>query len=99
MSLHKRQHSIMFVDDERWALLGISNIIDWSYYNFKIVAQEDNPHHALATIAERKPDAVLVDIRMPGMSGIELMRASRISSILSFVSFIFMGLKKATNKT
>ena len=39
-----------------------------------VCAQAGNASHALAAVEEHKPDLVLVDINLPGRSGLELIR-------------------------
>jgi CheY-like chemotaxis protein len=40
--------------------------------DLRVVGEADNGAEALASIAEMKPDVVLVDLSMPGMDGFEL---------------------------
>lgn len=42
-----------------------------------VCAQAGNASHALAAVEEHKPDLVLVDINLPGRSGLELIRDIR----------------------
>jgi two-component system response regulator AlgR len=64
---------ILLVDDERPArerlrqLLGDIGSVD-------IVAEADNGRDALAACERHTPDVVLMDIRMPGMDGVEAAR-------------------------
>jgi DNA-binding NarL/FixJ family response regulator len=39
-----------------------------------IVAQEDSAEKALRAMTEKQPDLVMIDITLPGMSGLELTR-------------------------
>ncbi|MFN7541567.1 MAG: LytR/AlgR family response regulator transcription factor [Acidobacteriota bacterium] len=40
-----------------------------------IIGEAEDGHSALAAIASRKPDLVFLDIQMPGMSGLDVLRA------------------------
>ncbi len=40
--------------------------------NLQIVSQEENAENAIKAIPELKPDLVVIDISLPGMTGIEL---------------------------
>lgn len=69
-------HMIM-VDDEPWALRGIRNIIPWQDYGFRSVDTYQDPQAALDAILTTRPDVVFTDVRMPGMTGLELIERCR----------------------
>ena len=62
----------IIVDDEYWVCQLICDLIDWNSYGFEIVGQAYNGEEALASISSQKPDLVFTDVRMPGLSGLEL---------------------------
>ncbi len=70
-------YKIMLVDDEPWALIGLSEIVDYSQFQFEVVATCDCGAAALAAAEKFRPDAVISDIRMPDMTGIDLIRQLR----------------------
>ncbi|MNL55447.1 putative response regulatory protein [compost metagenome] len=70
-------YKVMIVDDELWAIKGIRNAFDWEKYGFEITGQFTSPSMAWNAICEEKPDLVFTDIRMPGMSGLELMKKTK----------------------
>ncbi|MDR2096402.1 MAG: response regulator [Treponema sp.] len=65
-------YKLILVDDEPWALKGLSEIIPWNEYGFEICGYCGNAAEALAAFRENNADAVFTDIRMPGTSGVEL---------------------------
>lgn len=67
--------SVMLVDDEPWALYGIRNSFKWDELGFEVIAEVTTSIKALELIKDLRPDVVFTDIRMPDMSGIELMIA------------------------
>lgn len=67
-------YSAMIVDDEQWVVVNLLNSIDWSHHGFHVVGTETNSHKALEQIRALNPDLVFVDIRMPEMSGLELIK-------------------------
>ena len=68
---------LMFIDDERNVVLGLQRIVDWRQYGFKVIGVAANGQEGLTKIQALHPDIVLLDIRMPGLSGIELIRTAR----------------------
>ena len=67
---------LMFIDDERNVVLGLQRIVDWRQYGFKVIGVAANGQEGLTKIQALHPDIVLLDIRMPGLSGIELIRST-----------------------
>jgi two-component system response regulator YesN len=65
-------YKLILVDDEPWALKGLSEIIPWDEYGFEICGYCRNAAEALTTFKENNVDAVFTDIRMPGTNGVEL---------------------------
>jgi CheY-like chemotaxis protein len=65
---------ILVVDDEKnIRQLFQEELLDEGY----VVTVADGGREALEKIAARKPDLVIVDIRMPDMNGLELMQEIR----------------------
>jgi two-component system response regulator YesN len=67
----------LLVDDEPWALAGLRKIFKRHEKQFEISGETTNSVEALGLIRRQKPDAVFTDIRMPEISGIELMKLIR----------------------
>lgn len=65
---------ILIVDDEKLARKRIDDALATlsAALPHDVVGHADNGQDALAMIDEEEPDVVLLDIQMPGMSGIEL---------------------------
>ena len=68
---------ILIVDDERLARRRLDDALSTitTTYPLDIVGHADNGQAALVLIEEESPDVVLLDIQMPGMSGIDVARA------------------------
>ncbi len=61
---------IMIVDDHEVVRLGLISLLEQNS-QYEVVAQADNALDAIKKVETHKPDIVLMDIRLPGMSGIE----------------------------
>jgi CheY-like chemotaxis protein len=64
----------VFVDDDALVLFTTASLLEM---HGVVVRSFSNAAEALASIAEEQPDSVLLDINMPGMSGLELARRIR----------------------
>ncbi len=63
---------VMLVDDEPLIRQGMRIIIDWESYGYKIAAEAENGMDAIDILERQEIDLVFVDLRMPGMSGLEM---------------------------
>ena len=61
---------VLIVDDEKPARERLRQILD-DEAEFEVVGEAANGHEALSLAATSQPDIVLLDIRMPGLDGIE----------------------------
>lgn len=64
---------LLIVDDQRLMREGLRTLLELEH-GFEIVGEAANGQAALDAYAELKPDVVLMDIRMPGMDGVEATR-------------------------
>lgn len=70
-------YRVMIVDDERIVREAIASHIAWEGYGVLVVKAAANAIEALEYLAEHQVDLMLVDIRMPAMDGIELLKRVR----------------------
>lgn len=68
----QEKYKLILVDDEPWALIGLEEIIEWEAMGFTVAARCECGQEALEAAEQIQPDAIITDIRMPDMSGIEL---------------------------
>ncbi|AOH44461.1 DNA-binding response regulator [Anaerolineaceae bacterium oral taxon 439] len=61
---------VLLVDDHEVVRLGIRALLNQSE-GFEVVGEASNARESIELTAEIMPDIVLMDIRLPGMSGIE----------------------------
>jgi DNA-binding NarL/FixJ family response regulator len=64
---------LLLVDDQQLIRLGMRMVLE-ADPGFEVVGEAGDGHEALAAVARLKPDVVLMDVRMPGMDGIEATR-------------------------
>lgn len=65
---------LLIVDDERIIREGLKNVVHWETLGFSVVSMKGNGQEALEYMSQHQIDAVLADIRMPKMSGLEFCR-------------------------
>lgn len=68
---------VILIDDEIWICKLIRSIIDFASLGFNIVAEANDGITALELIKKFRPKLVITDIRMPGMDGLNLVKAAR----------------------
>ena len=61
---------ILLVDDHEFVRMGIKALLA-RYSQFQVVAEVANAHEALEQSLKHRPDVIIMDIRLPGKSGIE----------------------------
>jgi len=69
-------YKLILVDDEHFVIKSLESLLEYEKLGFEIVGRAQDGEEALALIQNAKPDLVITDIRMPMMSGIELMERS-----------------------
>lgn len=70
-------HTFFIADDELAIRNGLKCIIDWDALGFTCLGEAGNGEDALRGILGLKPDLVLLDIKMPKMSGLDVVHALR----------------------
>lgn len=67
---------IIVVDDQAVVRQGFVSLIS-TVADMRVIAQGTNGREAVALYREHRPDVVLMDLRMPGMGGVEAISAIR----------------------
>ena len=62
--------TVLVVDDKEWIRIAISLVLE--EFGYSVRCAEDG-HSALREIHQQKPDVLVSDLSMPGMSGFELL--------------------------
>mgnify|MGYP004467382623 FL=1 len=63
---------LLIADDEKTIRESICHLIDWKSYDIEVIGTAKNGIEAYHMILDLYPDIVLTDIRMPGLSGLDL---------------------------
>lgn len=64
---------VLIVDDEALVRIGIKTIIPWEELGFELIGEAENGKKALEMARLFSPDIILTDIKMPVMTGLELL--------------------------
>lgn len=70
-------YTLLIVDDEEIEREGMAQFIPWDSYEMKVVSTARNGAEGLEKIAKFRPDLAIVDIKMPVMNGIEMIRQAK----------------------
>jgi two-component system, NtrC family, response regulator HydG len=70
-SLHTTRNRVLVVDDDSVVTTGLEKLLSGEGY---LVDVANDGMNALDVVAQRRPDVVLTDLRMPKMDGLQLMR-------------------------
>lgn len=68
---------VLLVDDEPFIVQGLSVLIDWQKEGYEIAATASNGKEALNYLRGHKVDVIIADIKMPVMTGLELLETIR----------------------
>lgn len=70
---------VLLADDELVILEGLLKLFDWEGHNFEVKGVCGDGVTALNTALELEPDILLIDINMPLLSGLEVIRSLSVS--------------------
>lgn len=69
--------NLMIVEDELRLRNSLANNIPWEEHGIEVVGLAGNGQEALAIAERKRPDIMLLDVQMPGMDGLTLVRTLR----------------------
>ena len=72
---------VLLVDDEPHILQGLKALIDWNSEGFEIAATFSNGQDALDYLKDNRVDLIIADIKMPVMTGLDLLKEIRKSGV------------------
>lgn len=65
-------YKVVLIDDEPWTIIDLKETMHWEQFSMQVVADFEDPNEALQYIRHTMPDVVFTDIRMPNISGLDL---------------------------
>ncbi len=63
---------VLIIDDEEMIREGLRTVIDWESLECHIIGEAGDGDEGIELVEALKPDIVITDIRMPGLSGLEM---------------------------
>ena len=85
-------NKILVVDDSSSNVLLIQNFLESEGYE---VITSDNGKTALKMISSQKPDVVLLDLMMPEVSGLDVIKSIKSSEATKHIPIIFISASKS----
>lgn len=82
-------YKVLIADDEINILEGIASLVNWENCGATLIKKAHNGRIAFDFIQENPPDIVISDIKMPGLSGVELIE--KVHSIFPHIKFIILS--------
>ena len=82
---------VLLVDDEPFIVQGLTVLVDWQAEGYEIVATAADGREALEYLRENQVDLIVADIKMPLMTGIELLEKIRKEEISDAYFVILSG--------
>lgn len=80
--------NILIVDDEEVTIMGIKKLVKWEQIGVAKVMDASSGEEALIKSETERVDIIISDIRMTGMTGIELARCIRVQYPFCQIIFI-----------
>ena len=87
---------VLLIDDEPYILQGLKNLIDWNAEGFEVIKTCSNGLEAYEYLKDNRVDVIFADIKMPEMTGIELLQRIREEEISDAFFIILTGFKDFT---
>ena len=80
---------VLLADDESLIVKGLKKLINWAALDIEVVGEATDGLMAASMIEQTNPDLVISDIRMPGLTGLELLE--RYKGGMQAPKFIFIS--------
>ena len=77
---------VLLVDDEIMIREGFKRLFDWEAHDCEVVGEAADGMEAMAKIDELRPDIAIMDINIPVMNGLKVIKLSRIRYLQEHLS-------------
>lgn len=67
-------YQVLIVDDEEIVCRGLARFVKWEKYGFQVAGTTASGEEALSILGKKPIDLIFMDIRMPQMTGLELLK-------------------------
>lgn len=75
--LAQRMRKVLIVDDEALVRVTMRSLVSWEAYGMQVAADCNSGYQALEYLEGHAVDLLITDVKMPGISGLELLKRLR----------------------
>lgn len=80
--------TVVIAEDELLVRIGIKSSVDWEKNGFKLLGEAADGNEAIQMVRKFLPHILLLDIKMPGMSGLDILKIIQLEKIPTKVIII-----------
>lgn len=70
----KAMYNVLIIEDEILARIGLRQLIPWEKYDFSLLPDAIDGQEALDRIREYRPDIILLDLNIPKIDGLQILK-------------------------
>lgn len=86
-----KQYRLLIADDEQQIRDGICCCVPWERENITVAALAESGAQALQLLMQLKPDAAIIDVNMPDISGLEVIQRAIAAGITDTAFLVLSG--------
>lgn len=64
-------YRVIVVDDESWSRQVVKSLVNWESLDLLCVGEAEDSHEGIELVKSVRPQIIITDMRMPGLSGVE----------------------------